>query len=65
MILRVLALIVALPSIILLVNLTAFALTGTGPLPPATEQAVHDARLAVGGMSMAGAITLLVASYGA
>jgi hypothetical protein len=63
--LRILALIVALPAIILLLNLTVYALTGAGFLPPATEQDIHGARIFVTFLSASGALILLGASFGA
>jgi len=60
--LKILALTAALPAIILMLNLTAYALTGAGFLMPAAAQTVHDARIVVAGLSAAIAVILFGAS---
>jgi hypothetical protein len=61
--LRILALIVALPSIILLLNLTMYAMTGTGFLAPSVDR-VNEARISVAFLSVSTSVLLFGASLG-
>ena len=59
--LKILALIVALPAIILMLNLTMYALTGAGFLVPGVN-GINEARITVAFISASGAVLLFGAS---